>query len=111
MTFLVRHGALKGGSCTESLHLHATRPRSNPSESACGYPCSFRLDSNHEVSSLLFRKRRWRVNNNDCRSIHRMFQADCRAKGVQMTVEMGNSVQTLGQRRLLKGREAFFICR
>lgn len=27
-----------------------------------------------------------------------------------MTVEMGNSVQTLGQRRLLKGRVAFFIC-
>jgi hypothetical protein len=32
-----------------------------------------------------------------------MFQADCRAKGVQMTVEMGTSVQALGQRRLLKG--------
>lgn len=32
-----------------------------------------------------------------------MFQADCRAKGVQMTVEMGTSVQSLGQRRLLKG--------
>ncbi|KAJ9102896.1 hypothetical protein QFC20_004862 [Naganishia adeliensis] len=38
------------------------------------------------------------------RSIHRMFKADCRAKGVQMTVEMGKGVQALGSRRLLKGR-------
>jgi hypothetical protein len=33
-----------------------------------------------------------------------MFQADCRAKGVQMTVEMGEGVQALGSRRLLKGK-------